>query len=76
MLLTGPQKLTMWEKLRGEQQKYLKQLQQEMLTQGIRDYEGYRDYQSELHLLSLYEDTIIKIECFIDERTVKNENKQ
>ncbi len=76
LLLTGPQKLTMWEKLRGEQQKYLKQLQQEMLTQGIRDYEGYRDYQSELHLLSLYEDTIIKIECFIDERTVKNENKQ
>ena len=39
-----------------------------MKRQGIEDYENYRDYQAEKHLLILYEDTITKIEKFIKER--------
>ncbi|KPD05544.1 hypothetical protein AM501_25670 [Aneurinibacillus migulanus] len=71
MLLTGPQKLTMWQKLYDEQQDYLEQLKQEMVVQGIKEYECYRGYQSELHLLSLYKNTILKIERFINERKLK-----
>lgn len=68
LLLTGPQKLTMWINLRNEQLEYLDSLGTLMRTQGIEDYETYRDYQQEVHLLNLYQDTINKIEKFIQER--------
>ncbi|AZH30116.1 site-specific integrase [Paenibacillus sp. M-152] len=68
LLLTGPQKLNMWRKLRDEQSKYLESLANSMIAQGVQDYKTYRDYQQEDHLLNLYQDTINKIEKFILER--------
>jgi integrase len=68
LLLTGPQKLPMWRKLHLEQQSYINNMVNTMKRQGIEDYENYRDYQAEQHLLALYEDTITKIEKFIQER--------
>ena len=68
LLLTGPQKLSMWRKLHLEQQSYINNLIKTMKRQGIEDYENYRDYQAEKHLLILYEDTITIIEKFIKER--------
>lgn len=68
LLLTGPQKLSMWRKLHLEQQSYINNMVKTMKKQGIEDYDNYRDYQAEQHLLDLYEDTIKKIERFIQER--------
>jgi integrase len=68
LLLTGPQKLPMWRKLHLEQQSYINNMVNTMKRQGIEDYKNYRDYQAEQHLLALYEDTITKIEKFIQER--------
>jgi len=68
MLLTGPQKLPMWKKLYHEQQTYLDNMVQSMRNEGILNYEIYRDYQAEAHLLATYSDTISKIEKFIVER--------
>ncbi|MFJ7953927.1 tyrosine-type recombinase/integrase [Lysinibacillus sp. NPDC096418] len=69
LLLTGPQKLPMWKKLYSEQQAHLDKMIILMKAQGITDYENYRDYQAERHLLTLYESTISKIENFIKKRT-------
>ncbi|WP_261305930.1 tyrosine-type recombinase/integrase [Paenibacillus andongensis] len=70
LLLTGPQKLPMWKKLRDEQINYIGSMANTMIAQGIADFESFRDFQSENHLLSLYEDTISKIEKFILERNL------
>ncbi|WP_010649691.1 tyrosine-type recombinase/integrase [Oceanobacillus massiliensis] len=75
LLLTGPQKLPMWRKLYVEQKAYLEAMIQIMKKQGIHNYEVYRDYQAENHLLSLYADTINKIESFIKERMPKYDEK-
>ncbi|SFL55712.1 tyrosine-type recombinase/integrase [Salibacterium qingdaonense] len=73
LLLTGPQKLPMWRKLHEEQQIYINSMVEQMKKQGIENYESYRDYQSEYHLLSLYHDTITKLEKFMKERIPKHE---
>jgi len=75
LLLTGPQKLPMWQKLHQEQQLYMEDMTKNMKRQGINDYENYRDYQAEQHLLTLYKDTISKIEKFVEER-IPNYAKQ
>lgn len=75
LLLTGPQKLSMWRKLYSEQKTYIEDIIQMMKKQGIENYTDYRDYQAESHLLSLYADTINKIETFIKERMPKYEEK-
>lgn len=69
LLLTGPQKLPMWKKLYSEQQAHLDNMILLMKAQGITDFENYRDYQAERHLLTLYGSTISQIENFIKKRT-------
>lgn len=68
LLLTGPQKLPMWRKLHTEQQTYVDNMIKLMEKQGVKDYGNYRDFQAESHLLAVYEDTIAKIENFIEKR--------
>ncbi|MBU8879239.1 site-specific integrase [Bacillus sp. FJAT-29790] len=75
LLLTGPQKLPMWKKLYSEQQSYVNDMILLMKQQRIENYEEYRDYQAESHLLSLYKETIVKIEKFIEKRIPKNAEK-
>lgn len=72
LLLTGPQKLPVWRKLRDEQITYIGSMANAMIAQGITDYETFRDFQAERHLLSLYDDTIRKLENFIMERNLIN----
>ncbi|CAM4281255.1 integrase [Paenibacillus endophyticus] len=74
LLLTGPQKLPMWRKLYSEQKNYINTLVITMQKQGISEFESYRDYQAELNLLLQYENTILKIEKFLDERGLVNES--
>lgn len=64
MLITGPQKLPMWYKLRKEQEEYLNQLKNEYLRNNIENYKEHRLYQQEIRLLNIYKDTIKKVENF------------
>ncbi|MCF7753185.1 site-specific integrase [Paenibacillus xylanexedens] len=68
LLLTGPEKLPMWETLYTEQITYIKTLTTHFLSHGIEDYKEYRDYQHEVHLLTLYMDTVSKLQKFIEDR--------
>lgn len=60
-LITGPEKLERWLSLHESQKKVIRELEQYYMEEGINDFEIYREYQSEIHLLKLYEDIIEKI---------------
>jgi integrase len=64
MLLTGPQKLPKWYKLYREQQDYIEEIEQQYKEKNITDYQNYREYQREKHLLQIYENTINHTEAF------------
>lgn len=64
MLITGPQKLPMWYKLYNEQKQYLNELADEYKDNNVRDYEEHRLFQQQQRLLSIYKDTIEKVEKF------------
>ncbi|MFE6706354.1 tyrosine-type recombinase/integrase [Bacillus thuringiensis] len=76
MLITGPQKLSMWKKLYSEQQSYLDECEKVMIENNIGDWKDYREYQAEISLLKTYDDTIQKLEKFIKERLSEDEQKQ
>ncbi|MGG1166269.1 tyrosine-type recombinase/integrase [Bacillus mycoides] len=76
MLITGPQKLSMWRKLYSEQQVYLDEYEKVMIENNIGDWKDYREYQAEINLLKTYGDTIQKLEKFIKERLSEDEQKQ
>ena len=65
MLITGPQKLSMWKTLYSEQQTYLDEWIKVMIENKIDDWKDYREYQAEINLLQIYGDTIQKLEKFI-----------
>ncbi|WP_088293977.1 tyrosine-type recombinase/integrase [Bacillus mycoides] len=73
LLLTGPQKLPMWKKLYHEQKEYIERLATYHSEQGNVNYEEYREFQAENHLLKTYENTIKKLESFIKERMKPHE---
>ncbi|MFP7479652.1 tyrosine-type recombinase/integrase [Terribacillus saccharophilus] len=73
MLISGPQKLPKWYHLYREQEKYLKELEEEYKNSGIENYQEYRDYQQESHLLNVYVNTIEKIENFAKRRGISIE---
>ncbi|PGB73544.1 hypothetical protein COM03_27255 [Bacillus wiedmannii] len=76
MLITGPQKLSMWKKLYSEQQAYLDECEKVMIENKIGDWKDYREYQAEINLLQTYGDTIQKLEKFIKERLSEDEQKR
>ncbi|MFL0488420.1 hypothetical protein CN931_28615 [Bacillus sp. AFS054943] len=76
MLITGPQKLSMWKQLYSEQQSYLDEYEKVMVENNIDDWKEYREYQAEISLLKTYDDTIQKLEKFIKERLSEDEQKQ
>ncbi|HFI2425335.1 MULTISPECIES: site-specific integrase [Bacillus cereus group] len=76
MLITGPQKLSMWKTLYSEQQTYLDEWIKVMIENKIDDWKGYREYQAEINLLQIYGDTIQKLEKFIKERLSEDEQKR
>lgn len=76
MLITGPQKLSMWKQLYSEQQSYLDEYEKVMVENNIADWKEYREYQAEISLLQTYGDTIQKLEKFIKERLSEDEQKQ
>ncbi|WP_144569471.1 site-specific integrase [Bacillus pseudomycoides] len=76
MLITGPQKLSMWKKLYSEQQAYLDEWIKVMIENKIDDWKDYREYQAEIKLLQTYGDTIQKLEKFIKERLLEDEQKR
>ncbi|MGM2617493.1 site-specific integrase [Bacillus cereus group sp. BceL006] len=72
MLITGPQKLPMWKKLKDEQQRYLEEIMRRFQEEGMEDWHEYREYQAELHLLEYYKKTIKQLEKFMYERLELN----
>ncbi|MBJ8113307.1 site-specific integrase [Bacillus cereus group sp. N6] len=72
MLITGPQKLPMWKKLKDEQQRYLEEIMRRFQEEGMEDWHEYREYQAELHLLEYYKETITQLEKFMNERLELN----
>lgn len=72
MLITGPQKLPMWKKLKDEQQRYLEEIMRRFQEEGMEDWHEYREYQAELHLLEYYKETIKQLEKFMNERLELN----
>lgn len=76
MLITGPQKLSMWKTLYSEQQTYLDEWIKVMIENKIDDWKDYREYQAEINLLQIYGDTIQKLEKFIKERLSEDEQKR
>lgn len=68
MLITGPEKLPMWEKLYVEQMKYIEELENQYLQDGIANYNEHRLYQSEVRLLETYQNTISKLIQFAGKR--------
>lgn len=76
MLITGPQKLSMWKKLYEEQRLYLSDWISIMESKGVTDWKDYREYHAEMNLLETYEDTILKLEKFIKERLPEDEQKR
>ncbi|PEF66699.1 tyrosine-type recombinase/integrase [Bacillus cereus] len=66
MLITGPEKLPKWQKLYTEQKEYILSMENQYAQAGMKDFKNHRLYQQEIRLLTLYEDTIKKINMFLN----------
>lgn len=74
-LCTGPQKLSKWIELKERQQEYVNNLVKGYEREGITEYQDFREFQAEKHLLDLYQSAINKILERFNEENVSGESE-